>query len=141
MNFNSYKKQRKLVGCGILLGVYLNIFHALPFIEASDFMWVFVLIFYIAIVLPVFAHLWDSNKLKSDVKARLLFFGLTLASIVSALIYLGEAFLGNHVFNILANPAHFAISQIPVTSFIVSLSIAGLFASATIFLEKRCCCQ
>ena len=101
------------------------------------FVWAFALIAYAAVAFPVVAYVWDSNKLKSIVKARLFFFGMSLASAVFAIVYLVEVVVGNSVYTLLDSPLYFSISRVPITSFLASLAIVGLSILAISFLKHQ----
>ncbi len=127
----------KFVSCGVLLGVYFNILHTLPFMRPKDVWWVFALVAYIAVALPIVVHLWDSNRSEIIVKTRFFFFGMSLVSAVFAVVYLVEVFVGNFACTVLANPLYFPISRVPMISFPVSLAIVGLSVLTVLFLKHH----
>jgi len=83
--------EKKIVFCGILVGVYLNVLIVLPFLRLQYLLWVSALTIYSVIAFPLLAYLWDSAKLALTIKIRQFLVGLGLISIIFSMIY-GIAF-------------------------------------------------
>jgi hypothetical protein len=101
--------------CGVLLGVYFTILHALFFMHPA-YVWGFSLIVYIAVVFPIVAWIWDASKLRSVMKKQLFFFGVSLVSVVFTVVYLGEFFL----FSLFVDSFYSYVSSFPMFSFLSS---------------------
>ncbi len=126
----------RLLFSGALLGIYINVLLAVPFMCASEFFLVFMLIALSAVAIPMAIAAWSQKEPQPRKKAQLILKGMTASSAVSALIYLTETLVGNYVLKILANPVRFSVSRAPHISLVISIILLSLSILTSIKLKK-----
>lgn len=131
--------QRKILLSGVLVGVYINSLHSVPFMEASEIFFVFVLILISAITMPAVAAAWDQTEFNGRQKIQLILNGVTASSIIFIFIYFIEMLLGNYIFKIFTVPTVFPISRFPSASLVITLIIAGLSIAVKQLLKRKTC--
>jgi hypothetical protein len=134
---NPLSNNQSLWIAGILIGVYINILHTIPFMLSSEFFLIFILIALCAVTIPAVAVAWNQEEGNAPDKLRHIIKGMSVSSIAFILIYLAEIITTNDMLRNLTIPAKFPISRVPVISFLVTLIVTGLLIFSLIFYRSK----
>ena len=117
----------KFLLSGALLGIYINVLHAIPFMLASELFILFALIAFSAFIIPVTAHVWGLKEQNPNQKVQQLIRGITLTSAVFTAIYLLELIISHYTSEMFTAPIQFTISRSPHISLLISIALLGIF--------------
>ena len=131
-----YSNRGQLFLSGALLGICINVLHAVPFMSISEFFLIFAVIALFAITIPIITKVWNQKETQNKRKARILLKGMTAGSLVLAFIYLAELLI-THSILFAYNPLQIKISRAPLTSMLTSLSIIILLMIADFQLKRK----
>lgn len=118
---------KKIVLCGVLVGVYLNVLAVLPFLNLDYFVWIAVLTVYSVISFPLVAYFWDLSDLAFLAKIRFFFLGFGLISAAFSVLYSTMFFIGDFESFFVDNSIISLVNGLPVVGFLTSLVIISLF--------------
>lgn len=124
---------------GFLVGLSLNLLLTVPFYLSNLFygvVTVFLVILMTASIIDTVLSLIREKESKSR-KARLIFFGITVASLLLALIDVLQFVFGFHGIKISGDFPYLWLGDIPFFSILASFLLGSIFSLAERFLELK----
>jgi len=134
-----YKNRRNFIYNGFFVGLGLNLLLTVPFYFSNliyGAVTAFLAIFMIASIVDTVLSLRREKESKSR-KARLVFFGITIASLLLALIDVLQFVLGFHGVKVGGDFPYLWLGDIPFFSLLASFLLGGIFSAAERFLELK----